>query len=362
MKVRRQGLAVVAIAGAVLALAGCGGGRAGSGSDDAAGPQAARLPQLPIDPSSVTVSGISSGGAMAVQFHVAHSSLVRGAGLLAAPPYLCAEGSVRHALGRCMKDGGAEIPTAQLVERTSQLARDGAIDPVAGLADDRVWLFRGAQDPYVGKTIADSLEAYYQALVRPERVARVELPGAGHTFPTADSTASRCDVTESPFVGNCGLDGAATLLAHLYGDLAAGTAPSSDGLVEFDQRPYAEQSGSAGLGERGWLFVPQACRAGQAASCSLHVVFHGCQQGASFVGDAFVRRGGYLEVAEANRMVLLFPQVEKSLQPLNAYGCWDWWGYEGEDYATRNGRQVRAVRAMIADLLGEAAAARGSGG
>jgi hypothetical protein len=229
---------------------------------------------------------------------------------------------------------------------------------VADLADDRVWLFRGAQDPYVSKPVADALEAYYQALVRPERVVRVELPGAGHTFPTADGTAPPCGVTESPFVGNCGLDGAATLLASLYGDLAPGTAPSPDGLVEFDQRPYAEQSGSVGLGDRGWLFVPRSCRAGQAASCSLHVVFHGCQQGDSFVGDAFVRRAGYLEVAEANRMVLLFPQVEKSLQPLNAYGCWDWWGYEGEDYATRGGRQVRAVRAMIADLLGEAAPAR----
>jgi poly(3-hydroxybutyrate) depolymerase len=345
------------VVGAVLALAGCGGGDSGNGQAQDAGPKVERLPQLPIDPGSVTVSGISSGGAMAVQFHVAHSSLVRGAGVLAAPPYLCAEGSVRHALGRCMKDG-TEIPTAQLVERTRQLARDGAIDPVADLVDDRVWLFRGAQDPYVDKSVADSLEAHYQALVRPERIVRVELPGAGHTFPTADSNAPACDVTESPFVGNCGLDGAAALLAHLHGDVVPGTAPSNDGLVEFDQRPYAEQSGSVGLGDRGWLFVPQACRAGQAASCSLHVVFHGCQQGASFVGDAFVRRGGYLEVAEANRMVLLFPQVEKSLQPLNAYGCWDWWGYEGEDYATRGGRQVRAVRAMIADLLGEAAAAR----
>jgi poly(3-hydroxybutyrate) depolymerase len=341
MAVQWQEMAGLAIVGAMVALAGCGGSDRHAGSGDAAGPQAARLPQLPIDPGAVTVSGISSGGAMAVQFHVAHSSLVRGVGALAAPPYLCAEGSVRHALGRCMKDG-TEIPTAQLVERTRQLASEGAIDPVAYLADDRVWLFRGAQDPYVGKPVADSLEAYYQALVRPERLARVELPGAGHTFPTADDAAPSCDLTESPFVGNCGLDGAAALLAHLHGDLAPGTAPSTDGLVEFDQRPYAEQSGSVG----------------QAASCSLHVVFHGCQQGASFVGDAFVRRGGYLEVAEANRMVLLFPQVEKSLQPLNAYGCWDWWGYEGEDYATRSGRQVRAVRAMIADLLGEAAAAR----
>jgi poly(3-hydroxybutyrate) depolymerase len=358
MTVQWQEMAGLAIVGALLALAGCGGGDGPPGGGEGAAPPAARLPALPIDPGLVTVSGISSGGAMAVQFHVAHSSLVRGVGALAAPPYLCAEGSLRHALGRCIKDGGAEIPTAQLVERTRQLALDGAIDPVAGLADDRAWLFRGAQDPYVGSAVADSLEAFYRTLLRPDRVARVELPGAGHTFPTRDATAPACDVTEPPFVGNCGLDGAAALLGQLYGDLAPGSAPSADGLVEFDQRPYAEQSGSVGLGDRGWLFVPQACRAGEAASCSLHVVFHGCQQGASFVGDGFVRRAGYLEVAEANRIVLLFPQVEKSLQPLNAYGCWDWWGYEGEDYATRSGRQVRAVRAMVADLLGEATAGR----
>jgi poly(3-hydroxybutyrate) depolymerase len=32
---------------------------------------------------------------------------------------------------------------------------------------------------------------------------------------------------------------------------------------------------------------------------------------------------------------------------LNPKGCWDWWGYTGSDYHTRNGVQVRAVRAMI---------------
>ena len=82
-------------------------------------------------------------------------------------------------------------------------------------------------------------------------------------------------------------------------------------------------------------------------------MFHGCKQGASFVGDQFVRRAGYLEIAESNRVVLLFPQIEPSFQPLNPNGCWDWWGYEGEAYATQAGPQVRAVRSMIADLLGE---------
>ena len=330
---------------AMLAVAACS-----RGADGAAG--AERLPRLPIEAGSVTVSGISSGGAMATQFHVAHSSLVRGAGLLATSPYRCAEGSVREALGRCMQ-GEPEIPVARLVEQTRRLARDGRIDAVAGLEGDRVWLFRGAADPYVHTQVADALEAYYQAFVATTDLVRVELPRASHTFPTADATAAPCDVADSPFLGNCGLDGARALLAHAYGELAPGRAAREAGLVKFDQHPYAAEAGSTGLAESGWMYVPENCAAGSADTCRLHVVFHGCKQGGSFVGDAFVRRAGYLEVAEANRIVLLFPQVEKSLQPLNAFGCWDWWGYEGEDYATRDGRQIRAVRAMIADLLGE---------
>jgi poly(3-hydroxybutyrate) depolymerase len=317
---------------------------------------AARLPQLPLDPAAVTVSGISAGGYMAVQFHVAHSALVRGAGIVAAGPYLCAEGSLRHALGRCMQ-GDEQIPTARLLETTSQLALDGAIDPIAGLADDRVWIFHGAADPVVRAPVVDALEGYYHALVSPEQVARVEHPQAGHKLPTRAAAAPPCAASESPFVGNCGLDGARALLEQFYGTLADGSAPRPDGLLEFDQRPYAASSGSAALAEQGWLYLPAACKGDAGAACRLHVVFHGCKQGASFVDDQFVQRAGYLEIAEANRVVLLFPQIEPGFQPLNPNGCWDWWGYEGEAYATQAGPQVRAVRSMIADLLGEPPAA-----
>jgi len=340
---------VVATVG-LMAMAACG-------RTEEPAAAAARLPRLPIDPAAVTVSGISAGGYMAVQFHVAHSALVRGAGIVAAGPYLCAEGSLRHALGRCMQ-GNEEIPTARLLETTSQLALDGAIDPIAGLADDQVWIFHGAADPVVRAPVVDALEAYYHALVSPEQVARVEHPQAGHTFPTRAAAAPPCTASESPYVGNCELDGARALLGQFYGALADGSEPRPDGLVEFDQRPYATSSGSAALAEQGWLYVPVACKAGAADACRLHVVFHGCKQGASFVGDQFVQRAGYLEVAETNRVVLLFPQIEPSFQPLNPNGCWDWWGYEGQAYATQAGPQLRAVRSMIADLLGEPAAAR----
>jgi poly(3-hydroxybutyrate) depolymerase len=339
----------VAAALGLLAVAACG-------RESATAMQDARLSPRPVDPASVTVSGASAGGYMAGQFHVAHSALVQGAAIIAAGPYRCAEGSLRHGLGRCMK-GDEEIPTARLLEETSQLALDGAIDPIAGLADDRVWIFHGAADPFVGVAVADALETYYRALVTPDAVVRVEHPQAGHTFPTADATAPACTAVEEPYVGNCGLDGARALLGHLYGELAAGRTPRPAGLIEFDQRPYAAAAGSAGLADKGWLFVPEDCAAGAEARCRLHVVFHGCKQGGSFIGDAFIRRSGFLEVAEANRIVLLFPQVQPSFQPLNPNGCWDWWGYEGEDYATRSAPQMKAVRAMVGDLLGEARAA-----
>ena len=327
---------------AMVAVAGCGGGEQPD----------SRLSALPIDAGSVTVSGISAGGYMAVQFHVAHSSLVHGAGVIAAGPYFCAEDSMRHALGRCIK-GDEEIPTSRLLELTSHLALDEAIDPIAGLGDDRVWIFHGAADPKLRKPVVDALEAYYRALVDPANVARIEHPTAGHTFPTADASAAACEATESPFLGNCGLDGARALLEHLYGDLRDGRPPQDADLVEFDQRPYAAASGSEALAERGWVFIPAGCATGGTAHCRLHVVFHGCKQGKSFVGDRFVRRSGYLEVAAANDVVLLFPQIEPSYAPFNPQGCWDWWGYEGDAYAVKAGPQMRAVRRMVGDLLGK---------
>src|SRR5256885_13999079 len=39
---------------------------------------------------TVTVSGLSSGGFFAHQFHIAYSALVNGAGIIAGGPYSCA--------------------------------------------------------------------------------------------------------------------------------------------------------------------------------------------------------------------------------------------------------------------------------
>lgn len=46
------------------------------------------LPTLGASATELTVSGLSSGAYMAVQYEIAHSAMVKGAGILAGGPYL----------------------------------------------------------------------------------------------------------------------------------------------------------------------------------------------------------------------------------------------------------------------------------
>jgi poly(3-hydroxybutyrate) depolymerase len=72
---------------------------------------AVNLPQLNIDKTQTSVSGLSSGGFMAVQLHVGHSATFKkGAGIVAGGPFYCAEGSITNATGRCMASPPAFPP------------------------------------------------------------------------------------------------------------------------------------------------------------------------------------------------------------------------------------------------------------
>jgi poly(3-hydroxybutyrate) depolymerase len=95
------------------------------------------------------------------------------------------------------------------------------------------------------------------------------------------------------------------------------------------------------------VYVPNACRT---QNCRLHVAFHGCRQSVDNVHDDFVRDAGYNGWAAANRIVVLYPQVADS--GANPNGCWDFWGYSGEDYRVREAKQMRAVKAMIDRMQG----------
>lgn len=318
------------------------------------------LPPLAANLSQTAVSGLSSGAFMAGQFAVAYSSLVVGAALLAGGPYYCAgePGTgmftpyLLNATTTCMnpdKAGVAPPDAAQLWERTQDFARDGLIDDVANLQRQAIYLFSGTNDRVVTTDVVDQTKAYFTFASVARLRYRDNLP-AGHGFVT-DNEGNECAVTAPPYVNDCDVEVANEMMAFLYADLKPPAAQASGTILRFNQRPYI--NGRSGMADDGYLYVPASCTQ---RSCRVHVAFHGCRQDAESVGDFFYGRTGYNAIADSNDIIVLYPQVQPSgFFPYNPQGCWDFWGYSSPDpflpdYFTRDGVQMRAVRAMLAQL------------
>ena len=300
---------------------------------------AVNLPRLNIDTTQTTVSGLSSGGFMAAQLHVAYSATFKkGAGIVAGGPFYCAEGSITNATGRCMASP-AGIPTSSLVTTTNNWASQGIIDPVANLQNSKVYLFSGSIDSTVKTGVMDALRTYYNSFVPAANVVYKKDIAAEHAMIT-DDYGSACSTKGSPYINNCNFDLAGAMLAHFYGALNPrnnGTlAPGN--FVEFNQSQFITGHGMA---PTGWAYIPQACTAG--AQCRVHVVLHGCQQNVTLVQQQYVRNTGYNRWADSNNMVMIYPQT--STQATNS--CWDWWGYDSANYAKKSGPQMVAIKAMV---------------
>ncbi len=306
------------------------------------------LPRLNLLPGSLTVSGVSAGGYMATQYQVAYSKDVIGAGIIGAGPWLCAQGVITRALNECTQGsaGGPDDRALIATLRASAAAR--VVDDPSWLAPDRVWIFHGKRDLKIGAAVSDSLLRFYLAFIHRERIRYETQVAAAHGFPTNDAGGA-CDVDEPPWILDCDFDAAGEMLRHLYEGLREPAGEVTGELREFDQARYAARESLASFHETGLVFVPRDCAAGK--PCRIHVAFHGCRQGIGYVGKTFARQAGYIRWADANRIVVLYPQAAQSLiAPLNPRGCWDWWGYSGADYATRSGAQLASVHGMLKAL------------
>jgi poly(3-hydroxybutyrate) depolymerase len=342
----------------------------------------AKLPSLArLARDAITVSGLSSGGFFAHQFHVAYSKLVNGTGIVAGGPYGCVENipnpywpwwpldrvsaatiACTHYYGERFYGLRPSVPKVRdSMELISKARREGIIDDPANLAGARVWIFRGTKDGIVPKDVVDTLRALYEAAgIGAPRLQVEELP-ANHgmpviVYPPVSRFPRRgCDEHRPPFIIDCDYDAAGRLLAHLLaGSFAAvpKDAHQNGRLLVFDQSEFFAGDAKASLSGVGYVYVPTQCHD---AACRLHVAFHGCRQNADSrdadrIHDDFIRDAGYNRWAAANDLVILYPQATQSAA--NPYGCWDFWGYSGPDYYGKNGKQMRAVKAMVDRLLG----------
>ena len=302
--------------------------------------------KLNLDLSKIAVSGLSSGGYMANQFHIAHSDWVDKVGIIAAGPYYCAQNSIKTALGQCVNKS-TEATSQNLTLQAKAYESQHKIAKLENLKNSRVWLLRGTKDTKIDQNVAQALHEQYLMWIAPENVKYVNQKPFNHHFPTI-SSGSKCDVSESPFIGNCDYDAAGKMLGFLHSDLQPRNTQQLGKLVLINQQSLGGEQATS-LADQGFVYIPKSCQAGE--SCQLHISFHGCQQNEQTVGNQFVENNGLNNWADTNHMVVLYPQTKNSMfMPLNPQGCWDWWGYTGNDYANQNGQQIKAVK-QIAESL-----------
>lgn len=306
------------------------------------------LPPLGADASGTSVSGLSSGAFMAVQYQVAYSGSVIGAGVVAGGPYYCAAGNLFNA-GICMGQVPFVPPNPALMVGAAQgFAAGGQIDPLADLQRDRIYVFSGTKDTVVYQQAVDATVSFFMEAGVPEsNLSYVNNVPAGHALITP-SFGNDCPANAAPYISHCTIDKQSydqpgALLQFIYGGLKPPSKNPGGRIIAFNQREFS--SPSTGMADVAFAYVPQDCT--QNVACRIHVAFHGCKQSAAVVGDDFYQKTSYNNWADTNDIIVLYPQVNASMVPYNPQGCWDWFGYTGPNYALKSGAQMRAVTAMV---------------
>jgi poly(3-hydroxybutyrate) depolymerase len=341
------------------------------------------LRSFPVDPTQVSVAGLSSGAFMANQLHIAHSADIMGAAMIAGGLYGCAVQEVERdgvlalmsqAVGPCMTAPFMLDAASSYKKIVDKLAAKGWIDPPSNLARAKLYFFTGGSDDVVSSDTIALGKALYAALGVPAgNIVFEDRSGpaahAGHSWVTK-SYGNSCSANASPYINDCVYDQAGAELKAIYGqDLRPAVGKATGRIVAFDQTEFVPDKAAAanGLSKTGYLYVPKACEPGAAEPCRLQVALHGCTQSAEVLGDVFTTRIGLNEWADANRIIVLYPQAHATtvaelpsslwltgLENANPAGCWNWWGYSGDtQYLTRKGVQVDAIWKMIERLEGK---------
>ena len=317
-----------------------------------------------------SISGISSGAFMAVQFGTAWSSIIKGVGIVAGGPFYCAQATgsdfwngytrpIFTATGPCMKGPAPDVQP--FIDKADEMAGSAAIDATSNLSYQKIYIFHGFNDTVVAKPVTDATAEFYRHYLGQAGAGNLFYQttlGAGHAqvLPLEEqfSGLNACALNQSPYINECGYDQAGVILQHVYGALNPPNYGKLTGtLKSFSQGKYtdSDEPGSLSMGDTGYVFVPKDCE--QGAACRVHVALHGCLQDVGDIGKLYVDDSGYNAWADTNRIIVLYPQTVGrpliGLPPQNPQACWDWWSYVTHDdsYVTKSGGQIKAIKAML---------------
>lgn len=324
-----------------------------------------KLGSYTVDIQQTSVSGLSSGAFMTSQLYIAHSDIMVGAGVIAGGPYLCSlswptSAPAFTATTTCMQpiNSLVEPNLPRLEKQTRKLSDDGQIDPISNLASDRIYLFSGQSDEVVYSAVMDSTRQYFIDMGVPESAISYDNNvNAGHAIITNDPNDLPCEETESPYINNCNFMQSQRLITHIYGNTQPAAETTTGELIEFDQTEFLPDDVNTYMSDTAYAYVPSSCKGGE--ECRIHVAIHGCGQNYEFIGEDYFQNTGYNEMADSNKLIILYPQVSKSsnFDLHNPLGCWDFWGYSARktldpDFYTREAPQIQAIYKMIQRLAG----------
>lgn len=305
-----------------------------------------------IEPRSLTVSGISSGAFFSVQFQYAHSSRVKGAGIVAGGPFYSALGNSITAQ-EVIKHPSLIVPRA-LHTFAEECALVGQIDSLQYLKNHNVYVYSGVNDSVVIPGVADKLIEMYKMAGVTNIHSVLDLQSE-HGMPTL-SHGVNCVQHLSPYILKCNYSAAGNLLKTLYGNGLAAPTSEDDwiekNLIKFNQKEFLPAIGGQyiGLHDVAYAYIPTSCQNG--AECKLHFNFHGCLQSSTFIGEEYIRTNGFNAWAEKNNIIVIYPQTKKSEIPLNMYGCYDWWGAFSPLYYSKVGPQIYTISKIISRISG----------
>ncbi|HEY7240994.1 MAG TPA: PHB depolymerase family esterase [Burkholderiales bacterium] len=296
-----------------------------------------------VDPSQVSVSGLSSGAFMAQQLGVAYSSRFMGIGVFEGGIYDC---------WRTVPPPGCSYPNSPSIGQAvaNMNAWSGSlIDPVSNIARQKVYVFVGTNDTKVGAAVTDQVVALYKLFAPAGNIRYDNTVPSGEALPT-DSDGPGVHACADNGIANCNFDGTGAVLQWIYGTLKPRNSGALTGsLIQFDQSAYA--SPAIGMDTEGWMYVPADCAAGR--SCRLHIALHGCGLNYAQVGTNFVSSTGYNRWADTNDIIVLYPQTSlDASQPANDIGCWDFHAGYGLNYDQHGGAQIEAIMAMVNRIVG----------
>mmetsp|Transcript_72701 Transcript_72701/g.168460 ORF Transcript_72701/g.168460 Transcript_72701/m.168460 type:complete len:452 (-) Transcript_72701:108-1463(-) len=315
-----------------------------------------------------TVSGLSSGGDMAVNHFVAFSRSTTGAAIVAGAPYGC--NLVEKDDTDWCGAGQPSVPWRVLLDRLAVYIRRravaGLIDPPSALRGRRVYLFSGLADRVVRHSVMKALRSQLEGLVGPRSVVADFDVWAAHGWVVDGSTCgpdgsycNPCCCSPGPLLACPGHDVAGLALRQLYPG-ALHQSRAGTGAARWLSVPQAEYLppghtlDGTGLWKLAYLYVPLQCFGPRHSEprrlptgCGVHVHYHGCGWGAQDTGFDVLGRLGLLEWADPLRLVLVFPQASHSV---DVAGCWDWTGETGPLFDTKLGPQLNMVVSLVADL------------